>query len=139
MAIETVVFNEGEPLDPDKLSKLQANITNIYSQQGLLNTSVTGLQGQVTSSFTDSGRENISGMTGGVYGKKTITISSSFSENAIIVATVGQKISTKDEQVTIYVGKVSNGSFELGAKSSSTSRASLDINYVITEKKAVSP
>jgi hypothetical protein len=139
MAIETVVFNEGEPLDPDKLSKLQSNITNIYSQQGLLNTSITGLQGQVTSSFTDSGRETISGMNGGVYGKKTISISSSFSTNAIIVATVGQKISTKDEQVTIYVGKVSNGSFELGAKSSSTSRASLDINYIITEKKTVSP
>ena len=138
MAIETVSFNEGEPLDPDKLSKLQANITNIYSQQGLLNTSITGLQGQVTSSFTDSGRETISGMSGGVYGRKTISISSSFSENAIITATVGQKISTKDEQVTIYVSKVSNGSFELGAKSSSTSRASLDINYIITEKKIVS-
>ena len=138
MAFETVVFNEGAPLDPDTLTKLQANITSVYSQQGLLNTSITGLQGQVTSSFTDSDRVEINGMSGGVWSKKIISVSSSFTDNSIVVATVGQVIGQKDEQILIYVGKVSNGSFELGAKSSNTSRASLNINYIITDKKTVS-
>jgi hypothetical protein len=137
MAFETVVFNEGAPLDPDTLTKLQANITSVYSQQGLLNTSITGLQGQVTSSFTDSGRVNITGMTKGTWsGSATVPVSSSFTKNSAISITCNQGVSA-GEVVTFYTTQVDNGSFKVFAQSSGT-RSTLWVHYIITDKKTVS-
>jgi hypothetical protein len=137
MAFETVVFNEGAPLDPDTLTKLQSNITSVYSQQGLLNTTVTGLQGQVTSSFTDSGRVNITGMSKDKWtGSVTVPVSSSFTKNAAISVTSNQQLSA-GEVVTFYTAQVENGSFKIFAQSSG-SRSTLWVHYIITDKKTVS-
>ena len=43
---ETVVFNEGEPLDPDKLNKLQTNIANTYQTSSTLDNATVGSQTQ---------------------------------------------------------------------------------------------
>ena len=135
--VETVVFNEGEPLDPDKLNKVQANILNVYSTTGLLNTTVTGIQGQITTSITDSGKATVTGMTADKFGSILVPVSGSFTGNAIIVASVGQGLGDSDEQIVITTGKVSGGQFKLAAKSSNKSRKSLTVNYIITEKKTV--
>ena len=138
MAFETLSFNEGEPLDPDKLVKLQNNITSVYTQQGFLNTTVTGLQGQVTSSFTDSGRVNITGMKKDTWnGSATIPVGSSFTSNSAISVTCNQPLSAA-ETVTFYTTKVDNGSFKIFAQSSGT-RSSVYVHYIITDKKTVSP
>lgn len=39
--IETVVFNEGEPLDVDKLNKIQTNVTNTYTLSNSISTAFT--------------------------------------------------------------------------------------------------
>ena len=136
--VETVVFNEGEPLDPDKLNKVQANILNVYSTTGLLNTTVTGLQGQITTSLTDSGKVLVTGMSTDKYGSVSVPVSGSFTANAVIVATVAQTLGDSNEDILIYVGPVSGGSFKIAAKSSITSRKQVYVNYIITEKKTVS-
>ena len=136
MAFETVVFNEGAPLDPDTLTKLQANITSVYSQQGLLNTSITGLQGQVTTSFTDSGRVQVVGMKQGTWsGSASVTVSSSFTKNSAISITCNQPLSA-GEVLTFYTTQVDSGSFKVFAQSSG-SRTSVYVHYIITDKKSV--
>ena len=135
--VQTVVFNEGEPLDPDKLNKVQANILSVYSTTGLLNTTITGIQGQLTTSITDSGKTTVTGMTTNKFGSVSVPVSGTFTSNAIIVATVAQTLGDSDEQVVIYINPVSGGSFKLSAKSSNSARKSLVINYIITEKKSV--
>lgn len=135
--VETVVFNEGEPLDPDKLNKVQANILNVYSTTGILNTTVTGLQGQLTTSITDSGKATITGMSLNKFGSVLVPVSGSFTANAVIVATVAQKLGDSDEQIVLYANPVSGGSFTLAAKSSRSDRKSLIVHYIITEKKNV--
>ena len=140
MAFETVVFNEGAPLDPDTLTKLQSNITSVYSQQGLLNTTVTGLQGQVTSSFTDSGRVNITGMTKNTWsGSVTVPVSSSFTKNAAISVTCNQPLSAGDV-INFYTTQVDNGSFKIFAQQTAgpSTRSTLWVHYIITDKKVVS-
>jgi hypothetical protein len=136
MAFETVVFNEGAPLDPDTLTKLQANITSVYSQQGLLNTSITGLQGQVTTSFTDSGRVQVVGMNKGTWsGSASVPVSSSFTKNSAISITCNQPLSA-GEVLTFYTTQVDSGSFKVFAQSSG-SRTSVYVHYIITDKKSV--
>ena len=41
---ETVVFNEGEPLDPNQLNKLQTNIANTYQTSSTLYNATVGNQ-----------------------------------------------------------------------------------------------
>jgi hypothetical protein len=135
--IETVVFNEGEPLDPDKLNKVQSNIVSVYSTTGLLNTTVTGIQGQITTSLTDSGKVLVTGMSTDKFGSVSVPVSGSFTSNAIIVATVAQTLGDSVEDILIYVGQVSGGSFKIAAKSSIANRKQVYVNYIITEKKTV--
>lgn len=62
---ETITFNEGEPLDPNKLNKLQENIVTTYSTANNLFNST--LDGQ-TSSFkaiTNAGTVECTGVSKG--------------------------------------------------------------------------
>jgi hypothetical protein len=136
MAFETIVFNEGEPLDPDKLTKLQNNILGVYTTANVINTNVTNLQGQPTSSFSYSDRVKVTGMSPNKFGNTSIPVSSVFTDKSIVVASVAQTIGDGAETITIYTKPVSQGSFTIAAKSTG-SRTELWVNYIITDKKAI--
>jgi len=76
---ETITFNEGEPLDPNKLNKLQENIVTTYANSNTLFNSV--LDGQ-TSSFktvTNAGTVKCSGVSKGTSQSFEIDLGTGFS------------------------------------------------------------
>lgn len=136
MAFETIVFNEGEPLDPDKLTKLQNNIVGVYTTASIINTNVTNLQGQATTSFSYSDRVKITGMSANKFGTTIVPVSSVFTDKSIVVVSIAQTIGDGTEAITMYTKPVSQGSFTIAAKSTG-SRTELWVNYIITDKKAI--
>ena len=136
MTFETVVFNEGEPLDPNKLTKLQNNILGVYTTASIINTNVTDLQGKATSTFSYSDRVQITGMSANKFGTTTVPVSNVFTDKSIVVVSVAQTIGDGAETITLYTKPVSQGSFTIAAKSTGT-RTTLYVNYIITDKKAI--
>jgi hypothetical protein len=136
MAFETVVFNEGEPLDPNKLTKLQNNILGVYTTASIINTNVTDLQGKATSTFSYSDRVQVTGMSANKFGSVIVPVSNVFTDKAIVVVSVAQAISDGAETITLYTKPVSQGSFTIAAKSTGT-KTTLYVNYIITDKKAI--
>jgi hypothetical protein len=136
MAFETVVFNEGEPLDPDKLTKLQNNILGVYTTASIINTNVTNLQGQATTSFSYSDKVKVQGMSANKFGTVSVPVSNVFTDKSIVVVSIGQAIGDGTEAITMYTKPVSQGSFTIAAKSTG-SRTELWVNYIITDKKAI--
>ena len=136
MAFETVVFNEGEPLDPNKLTKLQNNILQVQQTNPLVNTNVTDLQGKATYTFSYSDRVQVTGMSPNKFGSKIVPVSNVFTDKAIVVVSVAQAISDSAETITLYTKPVSQGSFTIAAKSTGT-KTTLYVNYIITDKKAI--
>jgi hypothetical protein len=136
MDFETVVFNEGEPLDPNKLTKLQNNILGVYTTGRIINTNVTDLQGKATSTFSYSDRVQVTGMSANKFGSVIVPVSNVFTDKAIVVVSVAQAISDGAETITLYTKPVSQGSFTIAAKSTGT-KTTLYVNYIITDKKAI--
>ena len=138
MAQIPVTFNEGAPLDPDELNKLNLNIKDLASNQSLLNTTIEGVNNQVTSSFTDCGRIPVSfSSTLNKWGNPTnVTVSSSFSKNSAISVTCNSKLND-GEIVTFYTTQVDNGSFQIFAQSNKRTSQAF-VHYIIVDKKVVS-
>ena len=98
--IEPVVFNEGAPLDPTDLQKLQANITNLSSQI-LFNQT---LDGQKLQPIVDYGQITIPAISAGaVSAAKPITYNTNFGTVVpTVVATLASTLRAK-EQVSIQI------------------------------------
>ena len=98
--IEPVVFNEGAPLDPTDLQKLQANITNLSSQI-LFNQT---LDGQKLQPIVDYGQVSVSAIAAGAISAAVpITYNTSFGTVVpTVVATLASTLRAK-EQVSIQI------------------------------------
>jgi hypothetical protein len=98
--IEPVVFNEGAPLDPTDLQKLQANITNLSSQI-LFNQT---LDGQKLQPIVDYGQVSIPAIAAvAISAAVPITYNTSFGTVVpTVVATLASTLRAK-EQVSIQI------------------------------------
>lgn len=126
---QPVPFNEGAPLDPSLLMKLQSNVTEAYTKATKVENSTK------TNTYTiksDCGKEEVSGLTGNKHGKKTISVPE-FGASAIVVATPALSFKSK-EQITITITAVTGGQFDLNVVSSDPSREKLWINWHISQK-----
>jgi len=59
MAYSSVVFNEGEPLDPNKLNQLQLNLSDVYKTSSSLYNATLNDQGAPTIPVITSGQFNL--------------------------------------------------------------------------------
>ena len=59
MAYSSVVFNEGEPLDPNKLNQLQLNLSDVYKTSSSLYNATLNDQGTPTIPVITSGQFNM--------------------------------------------------------------------------------
>jgi len=98
--IEPVVFNEGAPLDPTDLQKLQANITNLSSQILFSQT----LDGQKLQPIVDYGQVSVPAIAAGAISSAVpITYNTSFGTVVpTVVATLASTLRAK-EQVSIQI------------------------------------
>ena len=104
-----VTFNEGEPLDPQKLMQLQANVTNLVTDVNKI-----GLQnatdGTSYSMLTDGGSFETEALVVGTPFEYKVPYSSAFDESSPpkIIATVSSVLPEKGGEIITLSVKSSN-------------------------------
>jgi hypothetical protein len=104
---EAVVFNEGEPLDPDKLNKLQTNIANTYQTSSTLYNATKGSQTVAYVPIMNSHYVEFEKLEPGVVSKLGFDPGTMFTGIPFVVACLRSDLS-KGEQVSVSVINVSN-------------------------------
>lgn len=129
---EAVVFNEGEPLDPDKLNKLQTNISNTYQTSSTLyNATVVGQQSSPYVTVMNSGEVIFTGIKKGSKIATTYSPGSMFTGKPVVIVGVrsdlrdGEQISVSATESHIYI-------------SSNMDRTSCKVEWIAMEKKLIS-
>ena len=104
---EAVVFNEGEPLDPDKLNKLQTNIANTYQTSSTLYNATKGSQTVAYVPIMNSGYVDFPSLEPGIRANIQFDPGTMFTGTPFVVACLRGDLS-KGEQVSVSVINVSN-------------------------------
>lgn len=132
-----VVFNEGAPLDPTDLMKLQGNVAKIFADVGGLKTSTT--QGNYTT-LVDYGTTSITTVAGkAVQGDKLVTTANlenyATPTNQVqwVVSVAGTKM-TDGEWISLSVQTTNGGQNPTLWASSNKGRA-IKVNWIATVKK----
>jgi hypothetical protein len=134
MPYSPVVFNEGEPLDPTKLNKLQESLTEVFK------TSLSNLTADDTGSTTvpviHFGQANSGALVANETKDVVLPIPSSFNPDLdiLVMASVAQKVG--GQIISVYARKdVGRGlAFVISNKNREDGVA---INYIMIQKKAV--
>jgi hypothetical protein len=133
---ETITFNEGEPLDPNKLNKLQENIVTTYATANNLFNST--LDGQ-TSSFkaiTNAGMVECTGVSKGTTKSFDLDLGTGFSNVSVnpprIVVSLGGGLGTGDS-VTLSVAGASTASPKIWISNVNSSKSTFNVTWIAVQ------
>jgi hypothetical protein len=133
---ETITFNEGEPLDPNKLNKLQENIVNTYATANNLFNST--LDGQ-TSSFkaiTSAGTVACTGVSKGTTKSFDLDLGTGFSNVSSnpprIVVSLAGGLATGDS-VTLSVAGAATASPKLWVSNVNSSKSTFNVTFIAVQ------
>jgi hypothetical protein len=133
---ETITFNEGEPLDPNKLNKLQENIVNTYATANNLFNST--LDGQ-TSSFkaiTSAGTVTCTGVSKGTTKSFDLDLGTGFSNVSSnpprIVVSLAGGLATGDS-VTLSVAGAATASPKLWVSNVNSSKSTFNVTFIAVQ------
>jgi len=135
MPYSSIVFNEGEPLDPNKLNQLQTNLADIYKTSNSLYNATVNDQGSAAVPIVHFGSVNSGPLTANKSSTVTVSPPSSFdnTKDAFIIASVGQHIGSSI--ISVYAQKTSD-KYNIYVVSNVT-RESVLINYLMIQQKTV--
>jgi hypothetical protein len=123
--LRAVEFNEGEPLDPNKLNDLKHNIIVAY-EEAVKNTSDTGQRTLLDSGFVI------------IDIKKGIGLSSEISlgtlPNASIITSIGSELKAGVQATVSIVGGINKPQIRIST-SPSIDRSNFRINYLLVSKE----
>jgi hypothetical protein len=126
-----ITFNEGAPLDASLLNMMQTNVAKAYSSSA----NISNASGSTTYKIkSDCGRVLVKGINTKIPGKETVTVTG-FTDKAIVVATPAPGNVINNEQITVIVNNIQNGSFDILVTSSSDKRTQTYVNWTISEKQ----
>lgn len=135
-SFETITFNEGEPLDPNKLNKLQENIVSTYATANNLFNST--LDGQ-TSSFkavTNAGIVECTGVSKGTTKSFDIDLGTGFSNASTnpprIVVSLSGGLGTGDS-VTLSVAGAATSSPKLWVSNVNSAKSTFNVTWVAVQ------
>lgn len=135
-SFETITFNEGEPLDPNKLNKLQENIVNTYATANNLFNST--LDGQ-TSSFkavTNAGIVECTGVSKGTTKSFDIDLGTGFSNASTnpprIVVSLSGGLGTGDS-VTLSVAGAATSSPKLWVSNVNSAKSTFNVTWIAVQ------
>jgi hypothetical protein len=137
---ETITFNEGEPIDPNKLNKLQENIVTTYATANTLFNST--IDGQTVSykTITDCGVIECTGVSKGTTKSFDLDLGTGFENVGTnpprVVATLSGGLGTGDV-VTISITGAATSSPKLFISNSNSSRSTFNVMWVAVQKVAV--
>ena len=133
---ETITFNEGEPLDPNKLNKLQENIVTTYSTANNLFNSI--LDGQ-TSSFkaiTNAGTVECTGVSKGTTKSFDLDLGTGFSNVSSnpprIVVSLSGGLATGDS-ITLSVAGAATASPKLWVSNVNSSKSTFNVTFIAVQ------
>ena len=133
---ETITFNEGEPLDPNKLNKLQENIVTTYSTANNLFNST--LDGQ-TSSFkaiTNAGTVECTGVSKGTTKSFDLDLGTGFSNVSSnpprIVVSLAGGLATGDS-VTLSVAGAATASPKLWVSNVNSAKSTFNVTFIAVQ------
>jgi len=133
---ETITFNEGEPLDPNKLNKLQENIVTTYATaNNLFNSAIDGQ----TSSFkaiTNAGTIECTGVSKGTTKSFDIDLGTGFSNVSSnpprIVVSLAGGLATGDS-VTLSVAGAATASPKLWISNVNSSKSTFNVTFIAVQ------
>lgn len=131
---EAVVFNEGEPLDPDKLNKLQTNIANTYQTSSTLYNATVGSQTVAYVPIINNGHLIFPKLEANKVAGLPFDPGTMFTTTPYVVATVRSQISD-GEQISVSVINVSNKP-EIRLISSKA-RTDVRVEWIAMQKKEI--
>ena len=133
---ETITFNEGEPLDPNKLNKLQENIVTTYSTANNLFNST--LDGQ-TSSFkaiTNAGTVECTGVSKGTTKSFDLDLGTGFSNVSSnpprIVVSLSGGLATGDS-ITLSVSGAATASPKLWVSNVNSAKSTFNVTFIAVQ------
>jgi hypothetical protein len=124
--LRTVVFNEGEPLDPNKLNDLYQNIKTVYEMA----VKSYGSDGSYKTNF-DSGSVVIAVKDG--VGDSEIIKSTTLTNKPLLIATIAGNLKPGVQATLSIVNEDSNPQIRVSVTPKVT--RSLKINYILVEKE----
>ena len=131
---ETVVFNEGEPLDPDKLNKLQTNIANTYQTSSTLYNATVGNQTMAYVPVMNNGFVVFEKLEANKLSKLSFDPGTMFTSTPYVVAGL-RSTPYEGEQITVSVINLT-GKPEICAISNK-SHANVRVEWIAMQKKEI--
>jgi hypothetical protein len=128
---QPVPFNEGAPLDPSLLMRLQSNVTEAYTKAIAISNATKTTEYTVKS---DCNKVTVTGLAGNKHGTVKVSVPG-FTSKAIVVATPAQTNTRAKEQITIHITEMKDGEFTINAVSSNSERKELSVNWHISERQ----
>lgn len=132
---ETVIFNEGEPLDPDKLNKLQTNIANTYQTSSTLYNATVGNQTQAYVPVMNCGYLEFPKLVANKVSRLEFNPGNMFTGIPIVVANCRNTFED-GEQITVSVVGLASKPEILCM--STKGRSNVRVEWIAMEKRTVS-
>ena len=131
---EAVVFNEGEPLDPNQLNKLQTNIANTYQTSSTLYNATVGNQTVAYVPIMNCGHVIFEKVTKNVVAKKGFDPGTMFTSTPHVVAVFRSNLIDLDQISVTVVNVASKPEILI---SSNRDRVDVRVEWIAMQKKEI--
>ena len=131
-----VSFNDGEPLDLDKLRQLSQNITATYTKANSVYSALkNGNKGDTASiPVMDGGRVDFTSLAVGINGPKSVNFTMNLS-NPTLVATISTNLGKT--QAVPYITVDGNNKYSIYVNSSAAVSTTVSVNWIAFSPKII--
>lgn len=135
MPYSSIIFNEGEPLDPNKLNQLQTNLAEIYKTSNSLYNATVNDQGSASVPLVYFGRVTTGSLTANRAVTVTLPFPSTFNidQETFVIASVAQSVGND----IISVSARKDASQYVAFVVSNTTRSGIALSYLMVQQKTI--
>lgn len=135
MPYSSIIFNEGEPLDPNKLNQLQTNLAEIYKTSNSLYNATVNDQGSASVPLVYFGRVTTGSLTANRAVTVTLPFPSTFNidQETFVIASVAQSVGND----IISVSARKDASQYVAFVVSNTTRSGVALSYLMVQQKTI--
>ena len=135
MPYSSIIFNEGEPLDPNKLNQLQTNLAEIYKTSNSLYNATVNDQGSASVPLVYFGKVTTGSLTANRAVTVTLPFPSTFNidQETFVIASVAQSVGND----IISVSARKDASQYVAFVVSNTTRSGVALSYLMVQQKTI--
>ena len=132
MPYSSVVFNEGEPLDPTKLNKLQESLTEVFKTS--LSNSTVDENGSTTIPLIYFDKKNSGALVANTATQVRVALPSSFNSELDVIAIASAAQIADNAIISVFARKDGSDCLII-VTSNKTRSAGVAINYIMMQKR----